>query len=231
MSLNRATDLFLDVLGNETRRKILQLLAEEPRYLLELADQLNVSQQAILKHLVLLEKLRFVTSYRAESDLAAPPRKYYQLARSLYLRVGMTSDTFGLKVEEVPLEQQSAVQRLPDRYKSLYTQIRDLETSNDPREVLQKCDKILHEIAREAEELESMEIQLLRLRHRAMRKAHEIIQQATESALERRILNYVLGSEVHLDVDVLSEVFDIREREIEKAIASLKRRMRIPILD
>lgn len=228
MSVDRATDFLLDILGNETRRKMLQLLADEPRYLLQLAEQLNVSQQAVLKHLVLLEKMGFVTSFKAESDLAAPPRKYYQLARSFYLSVSMTRDTFGLKIEEVPLEQRATSQRLPDKYKSLHTQILDLEASKDAREILEKCDRVLHEIGREAEELKNMEIHLLKLRHRAMKKAHEAIQQTAESALERRILYHTLGSDVHLDVDALSEAFDIREREIEKAIASLRRRMRIP---
>ena len=40
-------DVLFEVLGNDTRRRILQLLADEPRYFIQLSKDLGVSQQAV----------------------------------------------------------------------------------------------------------------------------------------------------------------------------------------
>ena len=53
----------LDILGNETRRRILRYLAEEPRYFIQLSKELGVSQQAVLKHLEILQALNLVESF------------------------------------------------------------------------------------------------------------------------------------------------------------------------
>ena len=79
----------LDILGNETRRRILRYLAEEPRYFIQLSKELGVSQQAVLKHLEILHALNLVESFAEKSDLAGPDRKYYRLNRSLILTIGL----------------------------------------------------------------------------------------------------------------------------------------------
>ena len=44
-------DEALHVLENRTRRKILEMLVREPHYPLQLSKHLDVSQQAVMKHL------------------------------------------------------------------------------------------------------------------------------------------------------------------------------------
>ena len=43
--------LILDIIGNNTRRKILATLAREPMYFNQLAKEIGVGQQAILRHM------------------------------------------------------------------------------------------------------------------------------------------------------------------------------------
>jgi len=50
------SDIILDILGNDTRRKILVALADEPMYFNQLAKELGVGQQAVLRHLQTLER-------------------------------------------------------------------------------------------------------------------------------------------------------------------------------
>ena len=69
MSNGDNIDSLLEVLGNDTRRRILQLLADEPRYFIQLSKDLGVSQQAVLKHLELLEKNGFVSSFEGERKI------------------------------------------------------------------------------------------------------------------------------------------------------------------
>ncbi len=77
------------------------MIAEEPRYVLQLAKELKVSQQTVLKHLDLLQQHGFISMFLAGSELAAPQRKYYELARSLYLRVGMAKNVIRFSIDKV----------------------------------------------------------------------------------------------------------------------------------
>ena len=47
----------LDVIGCKTRRDILALLTEEPRFVSQLSEQLNVGQKAIIGDLKAMEDL------------------------------------------------------------------------------------------------------------------------------------------------------------------------------
>jgi ArsR family transcriptional regulator len=44
-------DIILDIIGNNTRRKILATLAQEPMYFNQLAKEIGIGQQAILRHM------------------------------------------------------------------------------------------------------------------------------------------------------------------------------------
>ena len=59
-------DTLLTVLGNPTRRKILEMLAMEKHYPLQLSRELDVSQQAVSKHLKVLEKYGLVECIEEE---------------------------------------------------------------------------------------------------------------------------------------------------------------------
>ncbi|MHA1220869.1 MAG: ArsR/SmtB family transcription factor [Candidatus Heimdallarchaeota archaeon] len=69
-------------LKSETRRKILQLLAGEPMYLTQMAYSLNLGQQAIFRHLQLLEETGLLESDFKDAGQGAP-RRYYQIARAV----------------------------------------------------------------------------------------------------------------------------------------------------
>ena len=92
---------FLDLLGNNTRRRILESLTNEPKYFIQLSKEIGVSQQAVLKHLFLLENFGLIESFKAKSNLAAPDRKYFQLNRSVYLSIGITGNSMEIKMENI----------------------------------------------------------------------------------------------------------------------------------
>jgi DNA-binding transcriptional ArsR family regulator len=54
----------LDALGDPTRRAILELLAQRPRPVGELADELPVSRPAVSQHLRVLSEARLVIARR-----------------------------------------------------------------------------------------------------------------------------------------------------------------------
>ncbi|MEE8167593.1 MAG: ArsR family transcriptional regulator [Candidatus Hydrothermarchaeales archaeon] len=88
-------DEILDMLGNETRREILQLLSERPCYITELSQELNVGQKAVIEH---LELMRQAGMLRAESKKIEKgrPRKYYGITQALILEIRIGQDSFDI---------------------------------------------------------------------------------------------------------------------------------------
>ena len=220
-------DTLLDVLGNETRRRILQLLADEPRYFIQLSKDLGVSQQAVLKHLDVLERNGFISSYEGESEFAAPKRKYFQLNKSCMLAIGITRDAVEFVFRDLsPRDEgegsESAEQR---ELRSTSREVSMLERESDVLKRLNSSDKLLKEINTKLSELLQTEISLLRLKQRITRVAHEAIRESFEEELHRLILYETLGEERQPDVDELSAVLDTREKEISAALRVLKQRL------
>lgn len=216
-------DVLLDVLGNDTRRRILQLLADEPRYFIQLSKDLGVSQQAVLKHLELLEKYGFITSYEGDSDYAAPKRKYFQLNRSCMLAIGITRDAVQFVFQDIPQEEIDEPRR--SELNLLQKEVTALSRESDYSKILSESDSLLKEINARLAEVVNTEVALLRLKQRITKTAHEAIRESFNEELERQILYSTIGEERRPDVDELSTMLDAREKEISNAIKSLRQRL------
>jgi len=83
----------LQIVGNETRRKILRLLSEEPQYISQIAKKLDVTQPAILKHLSLLQRAGLIESFWRKSPLGAA-RKYYKICDSVGIEIAINPEDF-----------------------------------------------------------------------------------------------------------------------------------------
>jgi len=83
----------LQIVGNETRRKVLALLSEEPRYISEISKKLDVTQPAILKHLSLLERAGLIESFWRKNPLGAA-RKYYKICDSVGIEIAINPNDF-----------------------------------------------------------------------------------------------------------------------------------------
>jgi len=83
---------FLDLLGNENRRRILQLLARKPCYVTEISEYLGVSPKAVIDHLRKLEDAGLV-----ESRTDSRRRKYFSIDRHVRLEVNLSPYEFGTK--------------------------------------------------------------------------------------------------------------------------------------
>ncbi len=223
MSLNNV-DVLLDVLGNDTRRRILQLLADEPRYFIQLSRELGVSQQAVLKHLEILEKNGFITSYEEESDFPSPKRKYFQLSLSCVLEVGITRDAVQFVFQDIPrLDREDQIEE--KELKVLSRKVNTVLEEEDPIELLQQSDDLLKEINGTLKETLETEILLLRFKQRLTRAAHKAIRESFDEELHRHILYSTIGEQKQPNIDQLSSMLDIREKEIGEALKLLKKRM------
>jgi ArsR family transcriptional regulator len=90
----------LDILGNENRRRILQLLSFRPFYFNEIAKRLDVGPKAVIDHLEMLERAGIIECYQDTGR-----RKYFRIARKTVLEVAVSPHAYGVRAyrsEDVP---------------------------------------------------------------------------------------------------------------------------------
>lgn len=136
---------FLEVVGNETRRRILELLSDEPQYISQIAKKLDVTQPAILKHLAVLEKTGLIESFWRRNPLGAA-RKYYRICDSVDIEIAIHPK--GFRVDERPqkmscskyLQTEQVIKRLNEEI----NRARDVATkASKARELMRAADSLL----------------------------------------------------------------------------------------
>ena len=109
MMLRRLRKL-LDILGNDTRCRILDLVSGQPRFISEISRELEIGQQAILRHLEELENFGLLSSFE-EEDLAevkrkGRKRKYYEIdpeaQYQIFINIDKDDLIFDLRTPETP---------------------------------------------------------------------------------------------------------------------------------
>jgi len=122
----KTTKSLLKIVGNETRRKILTLLSEEPHYVSQIARKLDVTQPAILRHLQILERSGLIESFNVSNPLGAA-RKYYKICDSFQLEIALNPQ--GFKVKE-GLKRTRCMKYL-DKLKMIEELTREINATND----------------------------------------------------------------------------------------------------
>jgi ArsR family transcriptional regulator len=82
----------LDILGNENRRRILQLLSFRPFYFNEMAKRLDLGPKAVIDHLGMLERAGLIECYRDDRR-----RKYFRIAENVVLEVAFSPHSYGVR--------------------------------------------------------------------------------------------------------------------------------------
>ena len=89
-------DKVFKALGHITRRRILRLLAQTPRYPYELSKLLELNRRVVLKHLDALQDAALVEREAGDSDLG-PNRIYYRLKASFGLSTTILPNAFVMR--------------------------------------------------------------------------------------------------------------------------------------
>ena len=225
MGNNEEIGEFLDLLGNSTRRRILLLLANEPRYFIQLSKELGVSQQAVLKHLIRLENSGLIVSFRAKSILSAPDRKYFKLDKSIYMSIDITGNSMNIKMES--LEDTNNNQ---DKILLESTKINQAKRDVNITRIIKETDLKLQKINKQMIYLEDEKMSLLKEQEQVLQKAHQIIQESLDEELARKILYSRLNSSNRFDLEELSEELNAREKEIKNIIKKLEDRFSVELI-
>lgn len=223
---NQEIGELLDLLGNNTRRRILESLTNEPKYFIQLSKEIGVSQQAVLKHLFLLENFGLIESFKAKSNLAAPDRKYFQLNRSVYLSVGITGNSMEIKMENI---------KGPNKIRSknnmaIESKVGSIKKDKEITDILKNTKHKLELLAKRMQELEDEKIHLLKEKQQILEITHQVIRESLEEDLARRILYSNLISREITDIEELSEILNTREKEIKIIVKSLEDRFSVDLI-
>ncbi len=180
----------LDILGNENRRRILQLLSFRPFYFNEMAKRLDVGPKAVIDHLEMLERAGLVECYQDQGR-----RKYFRIARKTVLEIAVSPHSYGVraylsedapKVEDIGPEDAGPAQNM----KLLRDELTLLEEKR-------------RELRRLLSEIESREMEIKQI-------ASVAAEAYAEDLLESEILSALLcGNSIASDLAMRLEVPEI----------------------
>ena len=157
----------LDILGNENRRRILQLLSFRPFYFNEIAKRLDVGPKAVIDHLEMLERAGLIECYRDSSR-----RKYFRIANKTVLEVAVSPHSYGVRAYKSEGTSLGGPSK-PVDLKALQDELNRTETKRT-------------ELRSQMEEIYARETELKRL-------AVEAIQASAKDQLEAEILVALLS--------------------------------------
>ncbi len=205
-------DELLTAVGNSTRREILRHLSKEPHYPLQLSKKLNVSQQAVMKHLKTLEDIGLVRSEDRPSP-SGPPRRYYALTKRLSVRIDIGPESFSSSLHSIA--ETPSVDGAAGAEKALFGEYREITEERDPRKRLSQVVKLVGKVNNRMAETEADYNRLVALRSALLREAHQIIAR-TQIGYDARSVMYCLTE--RKSMDEISEELDMRMKVLSDIV-------------
>jgi ArsR family transcriptional regulator len=99
---NMDMEAILDVMGCRTRREIINLLREEPRFVSQISKELEIGQKAIIEHLRAMESMGLLKSSFRKIERGRP-RKYYDMSHDITVNIIINQNTFQVDITEEAL--------------------------------------------------------------------------------------------------------------------------------
>lgn len=210
------TNIILDVIKSQTRRKILYILSEEPMYFNQLAKKIHIGQQSILRHMAILEKSGLIETYQGKSTLGGPNRKYYKVKRSFNINMSLSKDSFSLVNKEIE----------DIGYKDTLTFYKDFEsrTKDDTNNSLIYLREIFLDIEDQINDLEERTNRLRAMKQRVLSKLQTVCEEINLDPLERNII-YGIIKRYPKDFEELVHIMDIDGRDVNTAVTSIYQKL------
>jgi ArsR family transcriptional regulator len=205
-------DVILDIMSNETRRRILSVISEEPMYFNQLARKVHVGQQAILRHLNILEKAGIIQSYEEKSSLGAPNRKYYKVKTAFSLSVSLSRDSFAMTNREL-----NEMRFKPAA--KLYKYLDSSAPSRSTKHFIYLKDSLV-DIESQIGELEERINDLRALKQKLLTFLHTVCFDTRFDPLEGDLMYKIIKRSPENLTD-LADMVDVTDDELQLAIAGL----------
>ncbi len=133
-------EAILDIMGCKTRRDILNLLTEEPRFVSEISKELEIGQKAIIEHLKAMEGLGLLKSSFHKIERGRP-RKYYDISQKIEIQISINGNTIKMDIRG---DDFSKLQELENRFSLGHEDvIEDLEVLIDRYDMAKRYAELL----------------------------------------------------------------------------------------
>ena len=174
----------LDILGNENRRKIIQLLASRPCYVSEISSRLGVGPKAIISHLGLLEQAGLI-----EYSVDEQRRKYFNIANNMRLEVSVSPYAYTVTLHDIAFDREK---------KGKAPVKKEIPARKESSALFLKLSSRLKELKIRQEELAQMQQQLQAEYTKAMDRCLDSIEEVAGNPVECELLFELLKNETTL---------------------------------
>jgi ArsR family transcriptional regulator len=212
-------DIILEIISNETRRKILSILSEEPMYFNQLAKKLAIGQQAVLRHMETLERSGLVETYAERSTLGAPNRKYYKVKTSFNLNVSLLKNSFSLMNREIKEI------RFNDESKLFNDFGLELMPVGNANKSLLYLSEIFLNIEDQINDLEDRANNLRAIKQRVLNRLEIVCEDMGLEPLERNIL-YTIIKRSPKDREDLTNMMNLSPGDVNTAVYDLSLKLK-----
>jgi len=212
----------LSVLENSTRRQILMLLVKEPHYPLQISELINVSQQAVVKHLKVLEKADFVNSEMVASEKGGPPKKMYKVDQSFSIRLDLGPDLFRTEHRRIPA---GGAMKLSNKLpKELEGVVKRMGTRR--KLDLGEAIDVLGELDLALEKIDNQRDAIIAMHQQVKKKVSSSVSEHSNSYEERRLAHAIMNQPRRpLDLDLFSHGLRIQSMDAEEMMENLRERL------
>lgn len=190
----------LDILGNENRRRILQLLSFRPFYFNEIAKRLDVGPKAVIDHLEMLERAGLIECYQDTGR-----RKYFRISSKTVLEVAVSPHAYGVRAYRSEEATPTAAQETEEAPVDMVLLHQELSKLEEKRRELRKL----------IDDVESREMDVRCLAANAIKKY-------AQDQLEAEILAALLSGSS--SAEILAEKIEVPEILVEDRLKRLEGR-------
>ncbi|MEM4456976.1 MAG: metalloregulator ArsR/SmtB family transcription factor [Archaeoglobaceae archaeon] len=195
----------LDAIGNESRRKILELLAKKPCYVSEIAYYLRMAPKVVIEH---LEKLESAGIVRSVED---GRRRYYYIPKNVHIEVTISPHRFEVHVSSDNTSNPSELLR------ELESKLSYLNVKSDSLSEVYRALKVAEDICTRFSAIHGSIISKL---NELTELILEEVEKIVSDDLERLILLAMTkGMKTAIEI---AECFKIPYKEVERVLESLR---------
>ncbi|MCK5157751.1 MAG: ArsR family transcriptional regulator [Candidatus Heimdallarchaeota archaeon] len=206
-------------LKSDTRRKILSMLASEPMYLTQLAFNLNLGQQAIFRHLQLLEEAGLLDSDFKDAGQGAP-RRYYQIARAVRVEVQISPEMFDIGLFDVPKVEIKTPKDFPE-LAEIVTKCAELGKTPNSKEKLSVYSNLLKDLSKELNKVNIAKSIAEATYSNIRRQIRAIAFDLLPQRIDQRIIQTLASRGGELTIEDLSLILNLTEETIEERMIEL----------
>lgn len=195
-------DGLLEILSNESRRKIIELLTKKPCYVSEISYTLRMAPKVVLEHLEKLEKAGIVKSYEEGR------RRYYYIDKTLNINITLTPHRFSITYHE---DKEGDIKNFISEISKIFNELNNF-SGTDLFEKMNKIEKSFRALQREI--IEKFD----RIIDNMIVKLDEILEEDID-----KIITYSLIKGVNTP-EKIAQIFNIPYEEVISRFNELEKR-------